>query len=78
MAGRQSVRPLKTRRQHFNGSGTRPARLLAVTSVPPIIDMFRNLDFVLNNSFAFDDRFSAEPDSFFGSSKSYKVKAVTV
>jgi quercetin dioxygenase-like cupin family protein len=70
--------PMNTWRQHFNGSGTRPARLLAVTSAPPIINMFRNLDFVIGNAFAFNDRFNPDPDSFSGSGESYKVKAVTV
>lgn len=70
--------PINTWRQHFNGSGTRPARLLAVTSAPPIINMFRNMDFVLNNSFRFDERFDADPESFAGGGESYKVKAVTV
>jgi quercetin dioxygenase-like cupin family protein len=70
--------PMNTWRQHFNGSGTRPARLLVVTSAPPIINMFRNMDFVLNNTFCFNDRFGADPDSFSGSGESYKVKAVTV
>ena len=70
--------PLNTFRQHFNGSGTRPARLLVVTSAPPVINMFRNLDFVLANDFAFSDRFNAEPDSFSGEGFTYKVKAVTL
>jgi quercetin dioxygenase-like cupin family protein/oxalate decarboxylase/phosphoglucose isomerase-like protein (cupin superfamily) len=70
--------PINTWRQHFNGSGKRPARFLVVTSAPPIINMFRNMDFVLNNTFCFDDRFGAEPDTFSGDGESYKVDAVTV
>ncbi|HLH94141.1 MAG TPA: hypothetical protein VKW08_03395 [Xanthobacteraceae bacterium] len=70
--------PINAFRQHFNGSGTRPARLLAVTSAPPVINMFRNLDFILANNFSFSDRFNAEPDSFSGEGLSYKVKSVTV
>src|SRR5260370_42249312 len=75
--GRLFSPPMNTWRQHFNGSGTRPARLLAVTSAPPIINMFRNLDFVIGNSFAFNDRFNPDPDSFSGSGESYKGKAGT-
>jgi hypothetical protein len=40
--------------------------------------MFRNMDFVLNNTFCFNDRFGAEPDTFSGDGESYKVDAVTV
>jgi len=36
------------------------------------------MDFVLNNTFCFNDRFGADPDSFSGSGESYKVDAVTV
>jgi hypothetical protein len=66
--------PVNTWRQHFNGSGARPARLLAVTSAPPMINFFRNLDFVLNNPFSFNDRFDADPDDFSGKGESYKIK----
>ncbi len=70
--------PLNTTRQHFNASGSKPARLLAVTSAPVLINLFRNLDFVLNNPFPFKDRFDADPESFSGKGESYKVKATTV
>ena len=66
--------PLNTWRQHFNGSGAKPARLLAVTSAPPTINTFRNLDFVLRNPFSFDDRFDADPDDFSGKAETYKIK----
>ena len=49
--------PLNTWRQHFNGSGEKPARLLGVTSAPPIMNTFRDLDFVFNNPFSFKSRF---------------------
>ena len=65
--------PLNTWRQYFNGSGTKPARFLAVTSSPPLINLFRNLDFILDNPFPFDDRFNPEPDSFSGKAESYKL-----
>jgi oxalate decarboxylase/phosphoglucose isomerase-like protein (cupin superfamily) len=63
--------PLNTWRQHFNGSGTKPARFIAMTSAPPIINLFRNMDFVFNNPSAFDERFHADPESFSGKGKSY-------
>jgi len=70
--------PVNTWRQHFNASGSKPARFLAVTSAPVLINLFRNLDFVLNNPFPFNDRFDADPKSFSGAGESYKVKATTV
>jgi quercetin dioxygenase-like cupin family protein len=70
--------PMNTWRQHFNGSGTEPARLLVVTSAPPLINWFRDLDFITNNTHAFPSRFDGEADSFSGKGESYKVKAVTV
>src|ERR1700730_159885 len=66
--------PVNTWRQHFNGSGVRPARLLAVTSAPPMINFFRNLEFVLNNPFSFDDRFDADPEGFSGKGESYQLR----
>jgi quercetin dioxygenase-like cupin family protein len=66
--------PLNTWRQHFNGSGTKPARFIAMTSAPPIINLFRNLDFVFNNPCSFDDRFDGDPESFSGKGKSYVAK----
>ena len=66
--------PLNTWRQHFNGSGTRPARFLAVTSAPPMINLFRNPDFIFNNPFSFDDRFAADPESFSGQGEAYQHK----
>lgn len=70
--------PVNTWRQHFNGSGTRPARFMAVTSAPPLINLFRDLDFVLNNPFVFKNRFDADRESFSGGGQSYMVKDRTV
>jgi oxalate decarboxylase/phosphoglucose isomerase-like protein (cupin superfamily) len=58
--------PLNTWRQHFNAQGDQPARFVALTDAPVIINRFRNLDFVLNNRFVFSDRFSGEDGYFSG------------
>ncbi len=70
--------PLNTWRQHFNGSGSKPARFLAVTSAPPIINLFRDLDFVFANPFAFKSRFDADPEGFSGTADTFIVKGRTV
>ena len=55
--------PLNARYRHFNGSGGRPARLVAVTNLPLVLKAFHDLDFVFDNDFVFHGRFG--PDSHF-------------
>jgi oxalate decarboxylase/phosphoglucose isomerase-like protein (cupin superfamily) len=63
-AGALFAVPLNTWHQHFNGSGTRPARYVAVTNAPVIINAFGDLDFVFNTPHDFKGRFSGEPAYF--------------
>ena len=56
--------PLNTWHQHFNGSGLRPVRYVAVTNAPVIINAFGELDFVFNTAHDFTDRFNGEPTYF--------------
>jgi len=66
--------PLNAWHQHFNGQGDQPARLLGVTTVPLVLDLFHNEKFVFNNDFLFDDRFSGEADYFGSQGKLYGVR----
>ena len=58
--------PLNCWRQHFNAQGDAPARFVALTDAPVMINRFRNLNFVLDNNFAFADRFNGEEGYFSG------------
>jgi oxalate decarboxylase/phosphoglucose isomerase-like protein (cupin superfamily) len=56
--------PLNCRHQHFNGSGRAPARYVAVTNSPGIINLYEDPEFVFNTPFDFKGRFNGEPDYF--------------
>lgn len=63
--------PLNAWYQHFNGSGTQPARYIAVTNAPVVMRLFHNQEFVFNCPFVFKDRFSDEGEYFSGEGKLY-------
>ena len=56
--------PLNCWHQHFNGSGQAPARYVAVTNAPPVINLYEDIDFVFGFKHDFKSRFSGEPDYF--------------
>lgn len=63
--------PLNAWHQEFNGSGDKPARFLAVTLAPIVLNVYRNPDFVFNNDYGFRERYSGEADFFSSKGKSY-------
>jgi hypothetical protein len=58
--------PLNCWHQHFNGSGQSPARFVAVTNCPSVMNVYEDPDFVFNLGFDFKGRFSGEADYFSG------------
>ena len=56
--------PLNTHHQHFNGAGDTPARYVATTNMPPIMNVFEDPDFLFGTSHDFTGRFAGEPDYF--------------
>jgi oxalate decarboxylase/phosphoglucose isomerase-like protein (cupin superfamily) len=56
--------PLNCHHQHFNGSGDKPARYVAVTNAPVIINAFSDIGFVFSTRYDFKDRFDGEPEYF--------------
>jgi oxalate decarboxylase/phosphoglucose isomerase-like protein (cupin superfamily) len=63
-AGALFAIPLNTHHQHFNGSGREPARYVAVTNAPIVINLYEDPEFVFNTKHDFTNRFSGEPDYF--------------
>jgi oxalate decarboxylase/phosphoglucose isomerase-like protein (cupin superfamily) len=56
--------PLNAWHQHFNGSGQQPARYVAVTNCPPVLNLYEDEEFVFNTPYDFKSRFAGEPDYF--------------
>lgn len=66
--GRGSVfaPPINCYYQHYNLDGQRPARLLAVTLAPMVINFFRSSDMPFNVDYVFKDRYGGEAEYFSG------------
>jgi hypothetical protein len=55
--------PLNAKYQHFNGSGTEPARLASIHNFRFLINMFRNEEFIFNTEQDFTERLG--PNGYF-------------
>ncbi|MBM2811094.1 MAG: Cupin protein [Chloroflexi bacterium] len=56
--------PPNAAHQYHNLSGSEPARFLAITGAPRVINSFRNREFVFDNSFVFKELFDGESGYF--------------
>ena len=63
-AGAMFAIPLNCWHQHFNGSGREPARYVAVTNGPSVMNLYDDVNFVFNTGYDFKNRFAGEPDYF--------------
>lgn len=63
--------PLNTWHRLING-GREPAKILAITNAPLIMDVFHNASFVFGCSHEFSDRFRGEEDFFAVGNKRYE------
>ena len=71
-AGSLFAIPLNARYQHFNGSGTESALYVAITTLPPTIRQYHNLDFIFDCPFSFSDRFAGSDGFFNGQGTLYQ------
>ena len=65
--------PLNSKYQHFNGSGTEPARFSATNTLCIMLNLFHNEDFVFNNQFRFPER-EGSADYFAGEGEFIPIK----
>ena len=65
--------PLNAGHQHFNGSGSEPARFAAVTNLKLILNIFHDVDFIYDNPFGFGKR-AGDPKYFRGEGEFKAVK----
>jgi oxalate decarboxylase/phosphoglucose isomerase-like protein (cupin superfamily) len=56
--------PLNANHRHFNGSGSEPARFVASTNLPQVLNLYDDVEFVFGTARDFPKRFAGEPDYF--------------
>src|SRR5207248_9292186 len=68
--------PMNANYQHFNVSGTEPARYIALTTAPTMMNFVRDDEFIFNNPFGFKDRYDQEQEYFNAEVKSRMMSRV--
>jgi len=63
-AGSMFAIPVNAWHQHYNASGNERVRFVAVTNLPPIMNVFEEPEFIFATPYDFKSRFSGEPDYF--------------
>jgi quercetin dioxygenase-like cupin family protein len=63
--------PINSRHQHFNGSGSEPARIACLSNMPIIMNIFHNESFIFDNVHAFEDR--AGDDRYFAGEGEFRA-----
>jgi len=63
-AGSLFAIPMNTWHQHINLSGRAPALFVASTNLPPVLNLFDDVDFVFGTNRDFPGRFNGEEDYF--------------
>ena len=63
-AGSLFAIPLNTWHQHFNAAGRQPVRFVSSTNLPPVLNLYDDVDFVFNTPRDFPGRFAGEADYF--------------
>lgn len=71
-AGSLFAIPLNATYQHFNASGTEPARYLAVTNAPPMMRLFSDNGVIFGSDLSFTSRFDGSDDYFSGDGTLYQ------
>ncbi len=56
--------PLNAPHRHYNDDPSKPARLLAVTTLPLSMQLMGNVDFISKTDFNFSDRYNGQEDYF--------------
>jgi len=69
--------PLNCSHRLFNASGQEPARFVAVTNAPPIMNVYEDSEFVFNTKHDFKERFNGEPDYFLAKDETAGFKLLT-
>ena len=64
--------PVNVLHRHYNSDSQHPARLLAITTFPFMMQVFGSMGFINDTTFSFADRYDGSPDYFTKSERTFK------